>query len=332
MRKWAKRIFGGLVILILIVVSAGAIYQWLTSRKEIAKNPAPGKLVDIGGYKLHIWCEGSGIPTVILDTGLGGSMFDWGFVQPKVAEFTRVCSYDRAGMGYSDAGPTPRTSRQIAGELRILIQKSGINGPILLVGSSFGGLNMRAFAYEYGESVAGIVLVDASHEDQEERYKAVNAPEEVPWFFKFVPFAASVGVLRPLGFAPGLDPDSLAPRVRNFANAVRFRTSAYRAAVDELTHVEESGAEIRAVRHQLSMPVIVLSAGLSEEPQGRAQVWSDLQRSQVKLSSRGCQIIAANSHHVIAVEQPDVVVAAIRAIVDENRTKTNVSLCSEDKA
>src|SRR6266498_3748465 len=71
MRKWAMRIFGGLVILILIVVSAGAIYQWLTSRREIAKNPAPGELVDIGGYKLHIWCEGSGVPTVILDTGLG---------------------------------------------------------------------------------------------------------------------------------------------------------------------------------------------------------------------------------------------------------------------
>ena len=146
--------------------------------------------MNIGGYKLHIWCEGSGIPTVVL---------------------ARVCSYDRAGMGYSDVGPTPRTSRQIAGELRRLIQKSGINGPILLVGGSLGGLNMRAFAYEYGESVAGIILVNASHEDQEERYRTANAAEEVLWFFKFVPFAAFVGVLRPLGFAPGLDPDSLLP-------------------------------------------------------------------------------------------------------------------------
>lgn len=332
MRRWAKRMFGGFVILILITLSAGASYQWLSSRREIAKNPAPGKLVDIGGYKLHIWCEGSGNPTVILDAGLGGSAFDWGVVQPKVAEFTRVCSYDRAGMGYSDAGPTPRTSRQIAGELRRLTEKSGITGPLLLVGASLGGLNMRAFAYEYGESVSGIILVDATHEDQGERLKAVNAPEEVPWLMTLAPYAASVGVLRLLGTAPGPNADSLAPRVRSFAGATRFRTSAYRAAVDELMHVEDSAAEIRALRHELSMPVIVLSAGLIEEPQRVAQVWGDLQRSQVKLSSRGCQIIATKSHHVIAAEQPEVVVGAVRAMVDEARTGTNVSLCSEEKA
>ena len=332
MQLWAKRIFGGLVILILMTLSAGASYQWLSSRSEIAKNPAPGELVDIGGYKLHIWCEGSGSPTVILDAGLGGFVFDWGFVQPEVAEFTRVCSYDRAGMGYSDAGPSPRTSRRIAGELRKLIDKSGITGPVILVGASLGGLNMRAFAYEHGESVSGLILVDATHEDQGERLRAVNAPEEVPWFINLAPFAASVGVLRLLGIAPGLNADSLAPRVRNSARAVRFRTSAYSAAVDELKHVEDSAAEIRAVRHELSMPVIVISAGLSEEPQRLGQVWGDLQRSQVRLSPRGCQIIAANSHHVIAVEQPDVVVGAVRAMVDENRTGTNVSLCSEGKA
>ena len=160
----------------------------------------------------------------------------------------------------------------------------------------------------------------ASHEDQETRYKAVNANQPTPWFFKFVPFAASIGVLRVIGFAPGLEPDSLPPRVRNFAHAVRFRTSAYRAAVDELIHFDESAAEVRALRHSLSVPVVVLSAGVSEESKARVQVWNELQRSQANLSSGGCQVIARKSRHVIQIEEPDIVVNAIRQLVDQSRT------------
>jgi pimeloyl-ACP methyl ester carboxylesterase len=320
MNRWIKR---GFVVLVSVLTSTmifGWLYQWNATRKDLHATPAPGRMVDVGGYKLHILCEGAGAPAVVLDTGLGGSMVDWGYVQPQVAEFTRVCSYDRAGMGYSDPSPSARTSRQISRELSRLIQNSGIDSPIVLVGASLGGLYVRAFAYEDPASVAGLVLVDASHEDQEARYTAVNANEPTPWFFKFVPFAASIGALRIIGFAPGMEPDSLPAGVRNYARAVRFRTSAYRAAVDELLHFDESAAEVRELRHTLPVPVTVLSAGASEESQARVQVWNDLQRSQVSLSSRGCQIIARKSRHVIQIEEPDIVVDAIRRLVDESRT------------
>ena len=112
MSRWIKRILIGFSGLVVIAAITGATYQSVATRRDLARNPAPGRLVDIGGHRLHIWCSGSGTPSVILETGLGGSSADWGFVQPEVARFTRVCSYDRAGMGYSDSGPSPRRSEE----------------------------------------------------------------------------------------------------------------------------------------------------------------------------------------------------------------------------
>ncbi len=118
MWRWTRRILVGLIGLFLLAVVAGATYQWVATRKELASTPPPGQLVDVGGHRLHLWCTGVGAPPVILETGLGGSSADWGFVQPEIARFTRVCSYDRAGMGYSDPGPSPRTARHIARRAR----------------------------------------------------------------------------------------------------------------------------------------------------------------------------------------------------------------------
>src|SRR5687767_1304533 len=166
MWRWTKRALIGFAVLFMAAAVVGALYQWTLSRKELAATPSPGRLVAVGGHRLHIWCPGEGAPTVILETGLAGSSVDWGFVQPEVARFTRVCSYDRAGMGYSDPGPFPRTTRRIARELSALIERSGIDGPVVLAGASSGGLPVRLFASEYGPRAAGLVLVDASHEDQ----------------------------------------------------------------------------------------------------------------------------------------------------------------------
>src|SRR5438105_2689702 len=105
MWRWAKHIFATFIAVLTLAGITGAAYQSIASRRELAANPPPGELVDIGGYRLHTWCLGAGSPPVILDTGLGGSLLDWGFVQPEVAKFTRVCAYDRAGMGFSDPGP-----------------------------------------------------------------------------------------------------------------------------------------------------------------------------------------------------------------------------------
>src|SRR5688500_2179426 len=121
MWRWTARILIGLAGVFIVAVSAGAAYQWTATRRDLARTPAPGRLLDVGGHRLHIWCTGEGEPTVILEAGLGGSSAGWGFVQPEVARFARVCSYDRAGIGYSDPGPAPRTARRLAGELARLL-------------------------------------------------------------------------------------------------------------------------------------------------------------------------------------------------------------------
>ena len=118
----------------------------------------------MGGYSLHIQCVGTGSPTVVLDAGLGGTSLDWNLVQTEIGPTTQVCAYDRAGMGWSDTGPAPRTPGQIARELHTLLTNAGIPGPYVLVGHSAGGKNVRMFALQYPDEVAGMVLVDARSE------------------------------------------------------------------------------------------------------------------------------------------------------------------------
>ena len=249
---------------------------------------------------------------MILETGLGGSSFGWGFVQPRVAEFTRVCSYDRAGAGYSDPGPSPRTARRIAQELARLLERADVGGPLVLVGESIGGLYVRQFASEQGARVAGLVLVDASHEDQK---------EEVPPIAPLVPFLSSVGVFRLLDVSFGPPLDSLEPSVRGFARATAFRAAAYQAAANEMLHLPESADEVRASRRKLAMPVVVLTAARTANA-----VWLDLQRDQVGLSEQGCQVVV-ESGHAIALDQPQVVVDAIRATVERARGRTDAAPC-----
>ena len=276
MRRWTMRIFVVLGAFLLVAAFSGATYQWLATRKELAATPPPGHLVDIGGYRLHLWCTGDGAPAVILDTGLGGSSADWGFVQPDVARFTRVCSYDRAGMGYSDPGPSPRTARRIASELAELLARSGIAGPVVLVGASIAGFDVRVFASDHPERAAGLVLVDASHEDD---------AHEVPRMARFVPLLSTIGVLRLFGLSFGQRVESLAPSVRQFAQATSFRAAGYQAAADEIIHIRESAAEVRSSRRKLTIPVLVVTGG-----EGADENWRQLQRDQASLSDRGCLI------------------------------------------
>ena len=318
MRRWTKRILIGISALLIIAALAGATYEWLATRRDLAATPFPGRLVDVGGHRLHIWCTGAGVPPVILESGLGGSTVDWGFVQPEVARFTRVCSYDRAGMGYSDSGPSPRTARRIARELAELIDRSGVGGPVVLVAASSGGFDVRVFASDHIDRVAGVVLVDASHEDQ---------AHEVPRLARFVPLLSSFGVLRLLGVSFGLNPASLPPSVRRFARATRFRATGYQAAADEIIHIRETASEVRTSRRKLTIPLVVVTGA-----RGADATWRDLQHDQVTISDRGCQIVADESGHVVPLEQPQIVVDAIRNVVDVARGRTDVPRCGSRAA
>jgi pimeloyl-ACP methyl ester carboxylesterase len=305
MRRWTMRILVVLGAFLIVAALSGATYQWRATRKDLAATPPPGHLVDIGGYRLHLWCTGNGAPAVVLDTGLGGSSADWGFVQPDVARFTHVCSYDRAGMGYSDPGPSPRTARRIANELAELLARSGIPGPVVLVGASIAGFDVRVFASDHPDRAAGLVLVDASHEDE--------APE-VPRMARFVPLLSTIGVFRLLGMSFGQRVESLAPAVRQFAQATSFRAAGYQTAAEELRHIRESASEVRSSRRKLTVPVLVVTGG-----RGADENWRRLQRDHASLSDRGCLIVAQESGHVVAVDQPEVIVDAIRTVVETAR-------------
>jgi pimeloyl-ACP methyl ester carboxylesterase len=145
-----------LIVIVLIFGAAvmGVVYQNTAARRDLREHPMPGTLVDVGGYRMHIACMGNGSPTVVLDAGMGDSFNSWRKVQPQIAAFTQVCSYDRAGLGYSETSPFPRTSRVFAEELKRLLVNDRLPPPYILVGHSLGGSNIRVYANRDPSSIA----------------------------------------------------------------------------------------------------------------------------------------------------------------------------------
>jgi pimeloyl-ACP methyl ester carboxylesterase len=155
-----------ILLAVLLLALAGTAYQVIGAALDGRRYPPPGRLVRVDGHRLHLETAGEGTPAVVLDSGLPGTVLSWKFVQSEVARLTRVCSYDRAGLGWSDAGPMPRTSRQIVEELRTLLRNAGIPGPYVLVGHSFGSFTARLYAGLYPDEVAGGVIVDPIHTNE----------------------------------------------------------------------------------------------------------------------------------------------------------------------
>src|SRR5215218_4840882 len=164
--RWTGKAILWLVVALLILAVVGAIYQVIATARAERAHPPPGELVDVGGHRLHIHCVGQGSPTVVLDGGTGEMSAHWVLVQREVSDTTRVCAYDRAGMGWSEMGPEPRDAKRISSELHALLKGANIEGPFVLVGHSFGGLYTRTYAARYPDEVAGVVLVDSSSPDQ----------------------------------------------------------------------------------------------------------------------------------------------------------------------
>ncbi|MDQ3863459.1 MAG: alpha/beta hydrolase, partial [Actinomycetota bacterium] len=193
-RIW--RLLLWLVVVLLVLALAGAIYQAIATELAERAYPPPGEMVDVGGYSLHINCEGQGSPTVVLDAGSGEFSAQWVRVQRQVSGTTRVCAYDRAGMGWSEMGPEPRDARRITGELHTLLSKAAIEGPYVLVGHSFGGMYMQTYAARYPEEVAGVALVDSSTEPDQfsQRSEARDGYEPQKQSIAVVPQLAQLGV------------------------------------------------------------------------------------------------------------------------------------------
>ena len=319
--KFGKAAALVLSALFLAIAISGAAYQWVSQNRDRRANPMPGKLVTVGGRKMHIDCSGVGSPTVILDSGLGDSYYAWHKVQPAIARFTRVCSYDRAGIGYSEASGGPRTSRTFAGQLHDLLRAAEIAPPYLLAGHSMGGFDVRIFASLYRQEVAGVVLVDSSHPDQQSRLPPELRNLDASWIREqeFFEFTMPFGLPRLLGFCG----NDAAER----AASCNFHS--LRESIAELKSISESAAEAGASGMLDDLPLIVLTqdpnAPQYDPPEDLVKpasaAWQQMQKELAQLSTRSTQIIAKNSGHYIQLDRPDVVIGAIRTMVDQARDR-----------
>src|ERR671921_217182 len=192
-RIWRPLLWFAVALLALAV--AGAIYQAIATELAERAYPPPGEMVDVRGHNLHINCVGQGSPTVVLDGGSGGFSAQWVRVQREVSDTTRVCAYDRAGMGWSEMGPDPRDAKRISSELHTLLGKAGIEGPYVLVGHSYGGLHMQTYAARYPDEVAGVALVDSSTEPDQfsQRPETQDSHDTQEQTFAAVPRLAQLG-------------------------------------------------------------------------------------------------------------------------------------------
>ena len=334
--KWTVLVLGALV---LAAICFAFVFRWVTNRQDARAFPMPGKLVPLGPEfpttSLHIDCSGSGSPTVIFESGLGVPAVGWYQVQPGVAAFTRVCSYDRAGYGWSTPGTMPRTTDQIVKELHALLAAAGEKPPYVLVAHSFGGFNVRVYTSRYPDEVAGLVLVDTSHEDQNQ-----NMPPSLKAFMdqetsklktemRFAPLLIDSGLAR---LTTPLDgPPTLPVEIRKELRYLQLQPDFVAASASEMMNFNQSADEVRQAGNLGDRPLLVLTAGkmnLDDLPKTISReeldkfhdTWiHDLQVRETHLSTNGTQIVVADSDHMIPIETPQVVVQATKTVVDQVR-------------
>ena len=310
--------------------------------------PPPGRMVDVGGWRLHLHCTGTaraGQPTVVLEPGVGAFSVEWSLVQPEIAAFARVCSYDRAGSGWSEWGPYPRTMRQIVYELHTLLDRAGEQVPFVLVGASYGGWIVRLHQFTYPAEVAGMVVVDAGANDPARLMpdgRVVRSSELARG--RPVPEVRAVGPLRESDIPPaalaqirsGLASASARanepPRDRLPAEARQMRTW----GLGQVGHVVAAvnpfeAEELAALRQQSTaqphplgdLPLIVITRGKPDEEgsdaAAREQEHRSDQAKQAAMSRNGRQLIAEQSGHHVPLEDPALVVRAVRDILETKR-------------
>ena len=293
--------------------------------------PPVGKLVDVGGHRLHVHTTGRGSPTVVLEAGGGSWSLDWSLVQPEVARFTRVCSYDRAGFGWSDPGPQPRTSQQIIKELHALLVNARLSGPYVFVGHSFGGYTARLYASQYPGEVMGMVLIDARHQALVSRLPPAWRRQETiaAGMYRFLSTMARLKLLGLLGALMGEKAappvvKKLPPEIRPMYLAVGFQPKYFDANLDELAASAESDKQLSATGSLGNMPLTVIRHGMpdlfasmpADQARQAEQIWQELQADLAGLSSNSKLVVAEKGGHGIPVDQPALVVDAIRQVVE----------------
>lgn len=268
----------------------------------------PGTLIEVDGRRVHIHCVGSGQPVTVFESGLGGFSLEWGEVQQRVAGHGRVCAYDRAGYGWSDPGPLPRTATRNVTELHRLLEAAGETPPYVLVGHSYGGIIVRLFAQYYPQEVAGVVLLDASAPDQFSRLPDTALPRAL-----ITAARRGTHILS----APRLS-GALGENMRTTAMHLMMLPKARLAYQSEMRHFESATAALQTQADgALNVQLVVVSRsrnmfGRSVEAARTESVWQQMQREMAALSNRSDHWMAADSGHVIHADRPDLVALAVR--------------------
>lgn len=316
-------------------VGAGAAYQTIGSELAEREHPPPGELIDVGDHRLHLHARetaGDDAPTVVIEAGSGAWSLDWHHVGTALSTSRRVVTYDRAGYGWSDPGPTPRTARRIANELLRALSAAGIDGPYVLVGHSFGGYTTRLVADAIPGDVAGVVLVDSRQEEIHSRIPAEVTEQQPPLdlFRKLARLGLVRATIDVWGTdAPGLPPTlgAMDPGVQETYLEIGYRPAYFQAVLDEGAVIKESDDQVRETGGLGDIPLVVLShgvpdmfEGLSREGANAAErVWQDGQRKLARLSTNGTRIVAEDAGHNVQFDQPELVIRSIRDLVERGR-------------
>lgn len=356
-----------------VIVAASLLIPTAASGQEAASGggaPAdivygrPGQLVSVNGFRLNLYCTGSGSPAVVFDSGWEDWAPAWSRVQPEVAKWTRACSYDRAGAGFSDPGPMPRTSVRISEELHAALHRAGIAGPYILVGHAFGGDNVRTFADLYMGEVAGLVLVDADPDDLEPKAMREEAHRgEVRFLSRVRDCRNAIAEHKPLPmltsrpgqpqrtcaqqFFRGLPEEAWSPELNaKLLEIAETKVAMYDAYLSEMEQVPRDEAYLQKHRRSFgSRPIRVLTSGnhgvghLERKPPDTPehvnyeQETTRAQARWLRLSSNAKQVFARHSSEYIQFDEPETVINAIREVHEQsNQLNAPAAANSEGRA
>lgn len=294
------------VAALVIVALIGLRYERRARQQDTEQFHPPGKLGDVGGYRLHLYCTGSVGPTVILEHGHRATYLDWYRVQPDIAKFSRVCSYDRAGYGWSDRSPRDRTPSVMTDELHSALQAAGEKPPYVLVGHSFGAMDAIMFAHKFSNEVVGVVLVDGSTPESLHR-----ASLRARLWFRTMQLTMPFGLPRWRGWFDGGPKETVAVR-----RALMCRPQFIETILREDAAFPATASEIRGITSLGSVPVVVIArdpaTGGNSESEARH---AKQQREMAQLSSNSRLVVAEGSGHDVPLARPDVVVRAVKSLL-----------------
>ncbi len=317
------------------VASVAALTAFALAAAQPDLPPAPGRLVDVGGRSLHVYCEGEGSPTVVLEAGLGDGSINFRALQARIAEFTRVCAYDRAGYGWSDEADDARDLNAVVADLGSLLEGAGEEGPFVLAGHSLGGLFALGYARAHPDDVVGVVLIDSSHPRQ--MAALAEVPEliaaqdlEIEGLAAAIDVAASGG-LPPDAVRPNAPP-VLSPSLQDVWARLFVQAKQLRAAVAEYRALDATLAQAADALDLGDVPVTVVSRGVGVEAQlppealeamgltpdvlrRSEEIWGELQEDLLNVSTSSKRVVAERSPHYVYYQQPALVVAAVRELV-----------------